>query len=79
MSILVDLIIIAIIALCTFVGYKRGLIKASIRILSFFIAIAIALLLYRPVAGVIINHTGLGESIQGRIVTNILPEGARSR
>jgi len=76
MSILVDLTIIGLIALCTFVGYKRGLIKASIRLLSFFIAIVVALLLYRPVSGFIINHTNIGDNIQSRIVTNILPEGA---
>ena len=76
MSILVDLSIIVIIALCTFIGYKRGLIKASIRILSFFIAIIIALLLYRPVAGMIIDHTIIGDRIQSRIVSSVLPEDA---
>jgi len=75
MSILIDLSILAIIALCTFIGYKRGLIKASIRIFAFFIAIIIALLLYRPVAGFIIEHTPIGNSIQNRLVSQILPEG----
>ena len=76
MSIIVDLVIIGIIALCTFIGYKRGLIKASIRIFSFFIAIIVALLLYRPVAGLIIDHTNIGNSIQSGITQSILPEGA---
>ena len=76
MGILVDLIIIGLIALCMFIGYKRGLIKASIRILSFFIAIVVALVLYRPVAGLIINNTNIAGNIQNRIVENILPEGA---
>ena len=75
MSIVVDLIILGIIALCTFIGYKMGLIKASIRILAFFIAIIIALVLYRPVAGFIINNTGIGDSIQSSITNQILPEG----
>ncbi|MCL2384084.1 MAG: CvpA family protein [Oscillospiraceae bacterium] len=75
MGIFVDITILGIIALCTFIGYKRGLIKASIRILSFFIAIIVALLLYRPVAGIIIEHTNLGNSIQSGIAESILPEG----
>ena len=76
MGILVDLAIIGIIALCIFLGYKKGLIKASIRILAFVIAILIALILYRPLASAIINNTNIAESIQGSIVNNILPEGA---
>jgi uncharacterized membrane protein required for colicin V production len=74
MGILIDLIIIGIIALCTFIGYKRGLIKVAIRIFSFFIAIIIALILYRPVTAIVINHTSIGNNIEGRILTSILPE-----
>ncbi|MCL2354338.1 MAG: CvpA family protein [Oscillospiraceae bacterium] len=75
MWILVDLVIVLLIALFAFVGYKRGLIKASIGILAFFIAIIIALVLYRPVAGFLMNNTGIGNSVQGRLVSSILPEG----
>jgi len=50
MWIIFDLIIIAIIGLATFIGYKQGLVKAAIKILSFFIAIIVALVLYKPIS-----------------------------
>lgn len=71
-----DLIIIIIIALCTFVGYKRGLIKVAIKLLSFIIAIIIALTLYKPTANYIIQNTEIDDNIQNAITEKILPEGA---
>ena len=55
MSIIFDIAVIAIIALCTFIGYKQGLVKSAIKILSFFIAIIVAVVLYRPISNLIIN------------------------
>lgn len=71
-----DLIIIIIIAVCTFVGYKRGLIKVAIKLLSFIIAIIIALTLYKPTANYIIQNTEIDDNIQNAITEKILPEGA---
>ena len=56
MWIVFDLLVIGIIALCTFIGYKQGLVKAIIKILSFVIAIVIALILYKPVSNIIIKN-----------------------
>ena len=42
MALIIDLIIVAIILLFTFLGYKRGLIKVAIKLCTFFIAIIIA-------------------------------------
>ena len=38
---IIDLIILVILALCVFFGYKRGLAKCAIKILSFIIALVI--------------------------------------
>jgi uncharacterized membrane protein required for colicin V production len=75
MSIVIDLLIIGVIALFTFIGYKQGLIKSAIKILSFVIALIIALILYKPVSSLIINNTGLDDGIKNKIVESILPEG----
>jgi uncharacterized membrane protein required for colicin V production len=40
MSVVVDLIIVAVLAICIFLGYTRGLVKVATRILGFFIAIS---------------------------------------
>lgn len=71
-----DLIVILIIALCTFLGYKRGLIKVAIKLLSFIVAIIIALTLYKPTANYIIQNTEIDDNIQTAITEKILPEGA---
>ena len=75
MSIVLDLIVILIIALFTFIGYKQGLIKTAIKITSFFIAIIIALILYKPVSALIIKNTTIDDKIESTIIEKITPEG----
>lgn len=67
MPIFLDLIIIALILLSTFLGYKKGLIGVAFKIVSFIIAIIITLILYRPVANLIIEHTTWDETIENTI------------
>lgn len=67
MSIFVDIGIIAIIGLSTFLGYKKGLIGVAFKIISFFIAIILAFILCRPVANYIIEHTTIDDTIQETI------------
>lgn len=66
--IIVDVIIIAILALCVFMGYKRGLAVCLIRVLAFFVAIAIAFALFKPVSAFVVSNTELDENIQSSIV-----------
>ena len=70
-----DIAIIAIIALSTFIGYKQGLIKSAIKILSFFIAIIVALALYKPVSSIIIKTTPIDDNIRNVMIEKITPEG----
>lgn len=67
MPIFLDLVIIALILLSTFLGYKKGLIGVAFKIVSFIIAIIITLILYRPVANLIIEHTTWDETIENTI------------
>lgn len=68
MSIIVDVIIVAIILLSTFLAYRKGLITLAIQLVAFVIAIVLTLLLYKPVSNVIINVTGIDEAIQNAIL-----------
>lgn len=68
MSIVVDIVIVAIILLSTFLAYRKGLITLAIQLVAFVIAIVLTLLLYKPVSNVIINVTGIDESIQNAIL-----------
>lgn len=67
MAFIIDIIIIAVIALCTFLGYKKGLIKLAVGILGFFLAIIIALILYTPISNFIINNTNIKDNIKNAI------------
>ena len=67
MGIIVDIIIVAIVALSTFFAYRKGLVKLAIHLCSFLIAVLITFLLYQPVSNFIINATSIDESIENTI------------
>ena len=73
MSIIIDLAIVLIMALCIFFGYRKGLIGVAFKILSFLIAFIVAITLSYPISNFIINNTeiatGLETSIQGKFVS----------
>lgn len=68
MSIIIDLIIVGIIALCVFFGYKKGLTKCVIKILSFIIAVVVAAILFKPVSNFVIDNTQIDETIKAAVV-----------
>lgn len=68
MFIVVDLIIIAIFALCILLGYKRGLAGCLMKVLAFFIALAISIVLFKPAAAIVTSTTQIDENIQTSIV-----------
>lgn len=75
MVLLIDLLIVGIIILFTFIGYKRGLVKIAFSLCTFIIALVISLILYKPVSTLVINSTEIDEKIENTIVDKILPEG----
>ncbi len=67
MGIIIDLIIVAIIVLSTYIAYKKGLVKLAIGLCSFVISIAITFVLYQPISNLVINITGIDEAIENSI------------
>lgn len=68
MSIIIDLIIIGILALSIFLGYKKGLTKCIIKILSFIIALVVAVILFKPVSNFVIEKTEFDDNIKQSVV-----------
>ena len=68
MSIIIDLIIVAILAISIFLGYKKGLTKCIIKILSFVIALVVAAVLFKPVSNFIIEKTQIDDNIKQSII-----------
>lgn len=63
-----DIIIIATLALSTYLGYKKGLIELGVKVFAVIIALVATLILYRPLSNIIINTTNLDETIQQKII-----------
>lgn len=68
MGIVVDIIIIAIIALSTFLAYRKGLAALAIKLFAVVISVVVTLLLYKPISNFIINTTSIDETIQNAIM-----------
>ena len=65
---IVDIIIIAILALSIFFFYSKGLVELGIKLVSVIIAIVLTLILYRPITNIIINTTSLDENLEQAIL-----------
>ena len=71
MSIIIDLILIGIILLSTFLGYKKGLIGVAFKIISFIIALVVTLILFKPISNYIITNTQIATNIENAIVEKL--------
>ena len=72
MSIIVDLVILAIMILCIIIGYVRGLTGSLIKILSFVLSIVIAFILFIPISNLIIDKTQIDENLEQTIRETII-------
>lgn len=70
MGIILDIILIAIMALSIFLGYKKGLVKVAVKLCAFLIAVIVTLVFYKPVSNLIIDNTELNEKIENIIIEN---------
>ena len=70
MGIILDIILVAIIALNIFICYKKGLVKLAVGLIAFAAAIILALILYKPVSNLIIENTEIDENIEQAIINN---------
>lgn len=73
MAFVVDIIILAIMIICIFLGYKKGLIGVAVNILGFFIALIIAFILYTPISNFIINNTPIQPTLKEAISGTVTP------
>ena len=67
---IIDIIAIIILAITIFFGYKRGFVGVAFRLLTFFIALILTIVLYNPVAQIVIDNTKLDDNIEQTILQN---------
>lgn len=69
-GIILDIILVVIILLNIFIGYKKGLVKLAVGMIAVLASIIISILLYRPVSNIIIEKTEFDENIKSAIINN---------
>lgn len=80
MGIVIDIILVLIVALSAFLGYKKGLIELGAKLFAGIIAIVITLIIYKPVGNIIIKNTSIDEKIENTILektTNVIDENSK--
>ncbi len=70
MGFIIDAVLVAILLLSTFLGYKKGLVKLGAKLFAGIIAIIVTIVAYRPISGIIINNTSIDEKIEEAIIQN---------
>lgn len=70
MGIVIDIILIAIVLLSAFLGYKKGLVKLGAKLFAGIIAIIVTIIIYKPVANIVINNTPIQSKIENAILKN---------
>lgn len=71
MHYLIDLILLLVIIITTFIGYKKGLIKVAFKLVSFILAIFISIILYKPLSNFIIKYTPINNKLEQTIETRL--------
>lgn len=78
-GIILDIIVVAIIALNIYLCYKKGLVNLAVGLIAVFAAIILAVVFYKPVSNLIIENTELDENIESAIIEKFsadVPENA---
>lgn len=68
MGIIIDLLLVAIVIISTFIGYKRGLINVIFSLCAFIISLVITFILYKPLTNFVIENTDFDEKIENIII-----------
>ena len=70
MGIIIDVVLIVLLLLSIFLGYKKGLINVIFNLCAFLVAIVVTFILYKPVTNWVVDNTELDETIKKSILEN---------
>lgn len=68
MGIIIDGVLIILLVLSIFFGYKKGLVNVVFNLCAVLVAIVLTFILYKPVASLVIENTKLDETIKQTIL-----------
>lgn len=75
MGIILDVIIVAIIALNVYLCYRKGLVNLAVGLIAVVAAIILSVIFYKPITNVIVEKTEFDEMLENTIVETFTPEG----
>lgn len=78
-GIILDIIVIGLLVLSIWLGYKKGLTKSLLKIFSFLIAIIISFILFSPISNFIINNTEIVNNLQNTIANTFKNEDEENK
>ena len=70
MGILIDIILVAIVVISAFLGYKKGLVELGAKLIAGLVAIILTLIIFKQIGNVIIKNTSIDEKIENVILEN---------
>ena len=71
MGIIIDIVLVLFLLGSVYLGYKKGLVSVAVSLVAFIAAIIITVMLYRPIADMIIKNTDWDERLQATIQSNV--------
>ena len=69
---ILDIVIILLIALSVYLGYKRGLINLAIKLVALVISLVVTMVLYNPIASFVVNVTNIDEALESHIYEKVI-------
>ena len=75
MGIILDVIIVAIIALNVYFCYKKGLVNLAVGLIAVVAAIILSVIFYKPVTNLVVENTEFDEMLENTIIETFAPEG----
>ena len=70
MGILINIILVAIVVISAFLGYKKGLVELGAKLIAGLVAIILTIIIFKPIGNVIIKNTSIDEKIENVILEN---------
>jgi len=75
MGIILDVIIVAILAINVYLCYKKGLVNLAVGLIAVVAAIILSVIFYKPITNLVVENTGFDEAIENTIIETFVPEG----
>lgn len=63
MGIILDIILLLVLSIFIFIGYKKGLVKVIFGLIAIIVSLVITIILYRPITNLVVENTQIDENL----------------